>query len=230
MRRIRLFLVVTVSIMLTLLLGTVAMASPKTMPDGNVFDADFYATMYPDVVAALGKDESVLYYHYLTFGQKEGRLATIPAAQNLPTTKAKWEYTEAELIDQAIASCIKPGMNPLDMARAVDDYLCRNVSYDDSATRYSTFDTLAYGTAICQGYSNAFWKIMNKLGVPTDYVSGTANGGRHAWNRCNFGGVYLYTDVTWNDSLGSKKYLLLTEEQMGKDHVMMEINRQNRVM
>lgn len=33
-------------------------AQPKTMPDGTVFDAEFYAETYPDVKAAFGKDES----------------------------------------------------------------------------------------------------------------------------------------------------------------------------
>lgn len=33
-------------------------AQPKTMPDGTVFDAEFYAETYPDVKAAFGKDEA----------------------------------------------------------------------------------------------------------------------------------------------------------------------------
>ncbi len=38
------------------------------------FDASFYAKTYPDVVNALGSDPTVLYNHYLTSGQSEGRL------------------------------------------------------------------------------------------------------------------------------------------------------------
>ena len=64
-----------------LLLGLVMMtnmskvthAAPKQMPDGNVFDAEFYVTTYPDVVAVLGTDEAVLYNHYLLCGIYEGR-------------------------------------------------------------------------------------------------------------------------------------------------------------
>ncbi|MCQ2082341.1 MAG: hypothetical protein MJZ11_11850 [Lachnospiraceae bacterium] len=233
MKKIRLLLITIATVVLSLGFSISAMAAPKVMPDGNVFDAELYAVLYPDVVAAVGTDEAALYYHYAAFGKKEGRIAAMPGvtAESLKAPKKeKWQYTEAELIDQVIAACITPGMNPLDMARAVNKYLCDNTTYDNTATRYSTFDTLAYGTAICQGYANAFWKIMNKLGVPTDYVSGYANGGRHAWNRCNFGGVYLYTDVTWNDSLHTDKYLLITAEQMERDHQTMEINRKNRVM
>ncbi len=49
------------------------LAAPKTMPDGNQFDADYYRANNPDVVIVLGPDEEVLYNHYLTFGKAEGR-------------------------------------------------------------------------------------------------------------------------------------------------------------
>jgi hypothetical protein len=58
--------------------GTV-LAAPQQMPDGNVFDPEYYAAANPDVVAALGSDPAVLYQHYLLCGQKEGRLPYAPA-------------------------------------------------------------------------------------------------------------------------------------------------------
>ena len=48
-------------------------AAPKTMPDGGTFDAEYYAKNNPDVVAALGSNENVLYQHYLQYGKAEGR-------------------------------------------------------------------------------------------------------------------------------------------------------------
>lgn len=44
------------------------------------FDPAFYAATYPDVVTVLGTDVNVLYNHYLTYGQKEGRLPYANAA------------------------------------------------------------------------------------------------------------------------------------------------------
>ena len=52
-----------------------AYAAPEVMPDGTVFDAEYYAQTYPDVVAALGTGTDALYQHYVIFGQLEGRLA-----------------------------------------------------------------------------------------------------------------------------------------------------------
>ena len=54
-------------------------AAPETMPDGTVFDADYYAQQNPDVVAALGADPGMLYRHYVLAGKTEGRLPCAPA-------------------------------------------------------------------------------------------------------------------------------------------------------
>lgn len=60
--------------MATMLFGMTALAAPKTMSDGGTFDPEYYAQQNPDVVAALGTNENVLYQHYLNNGKAEGRL------------------------------------------------------------------------------------------------------------------------------------------------------------
>ena len=69
-------------------LSTQTYAAPKQMPDGTVFDAEFYAVSYPDVAAVLGTDETMLYNHYLLCGMLEGRLP--------------YQYTEQELKNHEI--------------------------------------------------------------------------------------------------------------------------------
>lgn len=39
-------------------------AAPAIMPDGELFDAEYYAEHNPDVVAAIGTDMHALYAHY----------------------------------------------------------------------------------------------------------------------------------------------------------------------
>ncbi len=51
-------------------------AAPETMPDGTIFDAEYYAQNNPDVVAILGIDKNALYTHYMTYGKAEGRQTT----------------------------------------------------------------------------------------------------------------------------------------------------------
>ena len=38
------------------------------------FDADFYATKYPDIKAAFGTNKDAMFNHFLKFGMKEGRM------------------------------------------------------------------------------------------------------------------------------------------------------------
>lgn len=71
----------------TVLTPMSVLAAPKTMPDGGVFDPQYYASTYPDVVKALGADENVLYQHYLTYGKKEGRQPYAPALTDEQVTE-----------------------------------------------------------------------------------------------------------------------------------------------
>ena len=141
-----------------------------------------------------------------------------------PVPKQRWELTEIELLNLALSECVNQEMSDWDKAIAINNYLCNFVTYDYTYTYRSTVDTLAYGTAVCQGYANAYKKMMEAVGIPTDYVSGYAwNGvewGRHGWNRVLIGGQYYYVDVTWNDSTyAPNEYLLISYDEISYDHV-----------
>lgn len=68
----RLIMALIVGVM-TLTSAIPVLAAPKQMPDGTVFDAEYYAANNPDVVAALGTEEVNMYTHYVMFGKNEGR-------------------------------------------------------------------------------------------------------------------------------------------------------------
>ena len=70
----------TVIAILTLGCSMPVYAQPKTMPDGTVFDAEYYANSYPDVKDAFGNDETALYNHYVQYGKSEGRLPVSDSA------------------------------------------------------------------------------------------------------------------------------------------------------
>lgn len=59
---------------LTLASSVTAFAAPEVMPDGGMFDAEYYAQNNPDVAAAFGTDKELLYSHYVNCGKAEGRL------------------------------------------------------------------------------------------------------------------------------------------------------------
>ncbi len=56
------------------LAGMMLCGSPMQVLAAEKFDPAFYAATYADVVNALGTDVNALYNHYLTYGQKEGRM------------------------------------------------------------------------------------------------------------------------------------------------------------
>ena len=77
MKKRTILLLATVSAMLAS--STTVCAAPERMPDGTIFDADYYAQTYPDVAMVTGTDSAALYQHYINFGKSEGRSATNPA-------------------------------------------------------------------------------------------------------------------------------------------------------
>ena len=61
-----------------------AQAKMYCLPDGTVFDSDFYAALYPEMRAgyANGKYPERLLWHYLTYGIKEGRVPSLYSMYN----------------------------------------------------------------------------------------------------------------------------------------------------
>lgn len=82
----------------------------------------------------------------------------------------------------------------------VYEYIVDHTEYEegarDSQNIYSVF---AGGRSVCAGYAKAFQYLMDRLGVPAIYVTGTARGSSHAWNLVRCGGRYYHVDATWGD-------------------------------
>lgn len=54
--------------------------------------------------------------------------------------------------------------------------------------------------AVCEGYAKTFEMLLNYFDVGNVYVTGTGNGGGHAWNVVQMDDSNWYcTDVTWDD-------------------------------
>lgn len=61
---------------IVLSMSLMSFADVVTMPDGNEFDSEFYAALYPDVASVYGNDAESLFKHYVLFGKTEGRVAS----------------------------------------------------------------------------------------------------------------------------------------------------------
>lgn len=145
-----------------------------------------------------------------------------PAPTRCPiATNPAPSANEQAIINNILAQIVSPEMSDWDVAVAINNYLCAIAEYDQSYSNYSAMSLFSSGYGVCQAYANAYWRLMNAAGIPTDYVSGTAfNGvqsGRHGWNRVLIGGNYYYVDVTWNDTTYNS-YLLVDYSTISRDH------------
>ena len=136
-----------------------------------------------------------------------------------------------------LPAVITEGMSEYEKVKAIHDYIAGNTKYDrenlendtipDSS--YSPLGVFVHGTAVCQGYAYAFELLCDLAGVDCVLVTGTADGGGHAWNQVKVDGKWYNIDVTWDDPIYTFNgvpmdiicydYFLISDSQMYKDHI-----------
>lgn len=187
------------------------------------FDYDTFFAQNPDVFMAFGGDKGKTYNWYLAMGIYEGRAVQTTSE----TTNARMEiYDIADRITNNT-------MSTREKVKAVHDWMCIHVAYDYDnylngtipRSSYAIEGPIKYGKSVCQGYALTFEAFMDTLGIETEYVRGTANGGGHAWNKVKIDGTWYWIDVTWDDPVPDSpgivywyNYFLISEEQMNRDH------------
>ncbi len=111
-----------------------------------------------------------------------------------------------------VMKCVKPGMNSLEKALVLHDYLIKNTRYleeESKEYRYSEWGVFLKGRANCQGYSLAYGILMQEAGIPVRYV--VSEEMLHMWNQIKINGKWYHVDVTWDDPLDTR----LKKDQYG---------------
>lgn len=106
---------------------------------------------------------------------------------------------------RAALSVIRDGMNDLQKAIALHDYLVVNCEYDNeglladavSEASYTAYGALVQRIAVCEGYALAYKYLLNQAGIPCYMV--TSQTMNHAWNMVELDGKRYQVDVTWDD-------------------------------
>lgn len=88
-----------------------------------------------------------------------------------------------------------------------DDY----VDYFDS---YNAYGTLVNGSAVCQGYADAYTYLLSLVGVNNTQISSQD----HIWNAVELDEQWYNVDLTWDDTTGSYDYFNITDEEIAYDH------------
>ena len=128
----------------------------------------------------------------------------------------------------AVDQVLKDGMGEEEKVKAIHDYLIYHANYVNNGD-YSTAENWAYGAGgvllhkegVCQSYAFAFYMMAISAGLECRFVSGTADGGGHAWNQVKVDGKWYYIDCTWDDPVGGgyENYKYYLSESLWSDHI-----------
>ena len=132
---------------------------------------------------------------------------------------------EAKLTEAVAVAMTKLQLNGLSEAKKIikiHDYICNNVDYAYNSTEeqiYTAYGALCTGKAVCQGYAVLFYRLCKEAGLSVRIISGTGNGGPHAWNIVRIGSKYYNMDCTWDgqDEATYNEFLLKSEADF-RDH------------
>ena len=126
---------------------------------------------------------------------------------------------EAKLTEAVAAAMAKLQLNGLSEAKKITkihDYICNHVDYEYNSKEeqiYTAYGALCTGKAVCQGYAVLFYRLCKEAGLSVRIISGTGNGGAHAWNIVRIGSKYYNVDCTWDgqDTATYNEFLLKSE-------------------
>ena len=116
-------------------------------------------------------------------------------------------------------------LSDVDKVMALHDYLIDYIEYADTHIVRRAYGALIEKKAVCQGYAQAFQKILSNLNIEGHTVIGwniSSEPVLHEWNRVKLDGKWYYIDLTWDDtpwvSHKNYKYFLINTPMLGKDH------------
>lgn len=137
------------------------------------------------------------------------------------TTETQEKEFEVKLTE-VMASLELEGKTRYQKVKAIYDYICDNVTYDDInpdtyTVKYTAYGALVKGTAVCQGYACLFYRMCKAASVPVRIITGTSEGEGHAWNIVKIGSYYYNVDATWDADRWFYNYFLKSDANF-EDH------------
>lgn len=116
-----------------------------------------------------------------------------------------------DLLSTAVNAVSVNGISRYEKVKSIHDYICKITTYpalqtkSDGTTWYGAMahqptGVFLNGSAVCEGYAEAFKILCDKEGIPCITVLGTGGGGPHKWNYVKMeDGKWYLVDATWND-------------------------------
>lgn len=167
-------------------------------------------------------------YNCSAIGRKGVYKMTIDYTIPYFTTKEQEKELDKK-VDKILKSLDLDGKTDFEKVCAVYDYLTSHVTYDDETAKkeingnmsnqisHSAYGAICKGTAVCQGYANALYRLLLSVGVDSRIVSGKGLERDHAWNIARIDGKYYCLDSTWDSQRPKYEFFLCSESDF-KEH------------
>ena len=172
--------------------------------------------------SSTGQEGDALIYGFggcqLSYNSKAGYIQYTMLYHSDAEQEAKLTAAVAE----AMATLQLNGLSEAKKITKIHDYICNHVDYAYNSTEeqiYTAYGALCTGKAVCQGYAVLFYRLCKEAGLSVRIISGTGNGGPHAWNIVRIGSKYYNVDCTWDgqDATTYNEFLLKSEADF-RDH------------
>ncbi len=142
-------------------------------------------------------------------------------------TTAEQESQVSAAVNRLLTSLSLSGKTDYEKIKTIYDYMCENITYDydnldnsDYKLKYTAYAALINKTAVCQGYANLFYRLMEEEGIDCRIVTGLGSGSNHAWNIVALQRKYYDVDATWDATRAQNNieyaYFLKCEENFEK--------------
>jgi len=133
-------------------------------------------------------------------------------------TKKQTDYVTAQA-KKIVAKLTTSKMSDIQKEKVLHDYIASQVTYDKSLRKYTAYEALTTGEAVCQGYALLTYRLMQEAGIPVHIVSGTVSTGLHAWNKVKLDGKWYNVDTTWDSQKQVVySYFNVTDAALKRDH------------
>ncbi|WP_054943455.1 transglutaminase domain-containing protein [Paenibacillus ihuae] len=179
---------------------------------------------------AMGSDPYLYYIidSYAFSYRGSSRSANVTVQVEYRETLQQTAYVNQQ-VKAILQKIITPGMDNHQKVKVIHDWVVLNLKYDNTYSKYTAYEGLQSGSAVCQGYSLLTYKLLLGAGIPNKIVEGKAKpeGGvsqSHAWNLVQLDGRWYHLDTTWDDPSPSTDdevstvYYMRTDAQMRRDH------------
>lgn len=161
-----------------------------------------------------------------------GNNSTLTINNVFSATQIRKMNEQIDLVYRALSEQLSSAKTDLERERTVCEYLIANTSYEiNNLYNQNAATVLCNHKGQCSGIAKATKLLLNRFGVETIIVNGTASDastgvvGPHTWNIVKIGDEYFHLDVTFllgGNLQKSKPYRFIycnySDEDINKDH------------